>query len=93
MDSWLVIFTVLFGLLVVTPAVLFRPLVIALADRISGKKAGNSDIKELRDRVKRLEGELMEMRCTVIAIESSQEFHLKLTDEKEKPRIAGSRKD
>jgi hypothetical protein len=89
----LIIFSVVlgFGLLIVTPAFLFRPLIIALADRIAGKKAGNADIKELRERVARLEGELMEVRCTVIEMESSQEFTKKLTDESQKP--TGTRKE
>ena len=74
-----------FRSLTVTPAIVFRPLVIALADRIAGKKAGNADIRELKERVARLEGELMEVRCTVIEIENTHEFTKKLTDENQRP--------
>lgn len=77
-----------FGLLIVTPAFVFRPLVLALADRIAGKKAGNADIRELKERVARLEGELMEVRCTVIEMENTHEFTKKLTDENQRPTVS-----
>lgn len=87
MEIALVIFAFVLGfaVLIVAPAFVFRPLIIALADRIAGKKAGNADIKELKERVARLEGQLMDVRCTVIEMENSQEFTKKLTGENQRP--------
>ncbi len=85
--------------LIVLPFVLgvlvFRPLVLSIADRIAGKKTGSQEIKELRQRVHYLEDELSDLRGRLMSIEHSSDFsrqmledmHKKIEDQS-RPEIA-----
>src|SRR5579885_2198390 len=85
--------------LIVLPFVLgvlvFRPLVLSIADRIAGKKTGSQEIKELRQRVHYLEDELSDLRGRLMSIEHTSDFsrqmledmHKKIEDQS-RPEIA-----
>ncbi len=62
------------------PCLLVRPLLLAIADRISGKKGSGKEIQEMKNRISSLEQELRSLRVHVIGIESSQEFSNKLLE-------------
>lgn len=62
------------------PCLLVRPLLIAIADRISGKRGSAKEIQEMKNRISSLEQELRSLRVHVIGIESSQEFSNKLLE-------------
>lgn len=70
------------------PCLLVRPLFLAIADRIAGKKSNARELQELKDRISYLENRLDGVRSQVIGletktaeIESSQEFSHKLLED------------
>lgn len=63
------------------PCLLLRPLFLALADRIAGKKSNARELQEMKDRINNLENEVRHMRVQVISIESNQEFSSKLLED------------
>ena len=79
MDPFLSV-ALIVSILVGLPCVLVCPLLLALADRIAGKKASNKELQDLRSRIIILEDELRSLRVHVIGIESSQEFSNKLLE-------------
>ncbi len=66
---------------VALPCLLLRPLFLALADRIAGKKSNAREIQEMKDRIASLEEQVRHMRVQVISIESNQEFSNKLLED------------
>ena len=63
------------------PCLLLRPLFLALADRIAGKKTNAKEIQEMKDRIEILERNLRSFSQQVISLESSQEFSSKLLED------------
>lgn len=63
------------------PCLLVRPLFLAIADRIAGKKTNAREIQEMKDRLELLESELRNVRVQVIGLESQQEFSSKLLED------------
>lgn len=83
MDSFIsvaLIVTLITSIVVGLPCLLVRPLLLAIADRISGKKSSAKEIQEMKNRIATLEQELRSLRVHVIGIESSQEFSNKLLE-------------
>jgi type III secretory pathway component EscR len=76
-------------IIVALPCLLVRPLLIAIADRIAGKKSNAQEIQEMKNRIETIEHNLRSVTQQVIGLESSQEFssklleNLKLENEKE----------
>jgi hypothetical protein len=68
-------------IIVALPCLLVRPLFLAIADRIAGKKSNAREIQEMKERINSLEDELRHMRVQVISIESNQEFSTKLLED------------
>jgi hypothetical protein len=73
------------ALIFLPPVVLFRPLVLAIADRISGKKAGGAEVALLRKRVEALEQQLSSLQPRVLHVEEASEFSKKLLEDLKKP--------
>lgn len=68
-------------IIVALPCLLVRPLFLAIADRIAGKKSNAKEIQEMKARIELLESELRSVRVQVISIESSQDFSNKLLED------------
>lgn len=68
-------------IIVALPCLLVRPLFLAIADRIAGKKSNTREIEEMKSRIAALEHELRSVRVQVISIESNQEFSNKLLED------------
>ncbi|MBX9569729.1 MAG: hypothetical protein K2X77_12605 [Candidatus Obscuribacterales bacterium] len=68
-------------IIVALPCLLVRPLFLAIADRIAGKKGNAKEIEELKTKVHLLESEMRAMRVQVIGLESNQEFSTKLLED------------
>lgn len=75
------------ALVFVPPFLLFRPLVLAIADRVRGKHAGGnaSEIQSLKQRLAIVEQELHDYRTRIIACEETAEFTKHLLEKKENP--------
>jgi hypothetical protein len=70
----------------IPPVFLFRPLIVAIANRINGKQVNTEELKLLRTRVQNLEDQLHDMRHRVLSIEDTNEFSKKLEDSTSKPK-------
>lgn len=74
--------------LIVLPFVLvpllFRPLVISIADRIAGKRTGSQELKELRQKVLNLEDELSDLKGRLMSIEHSHDFSNQMIEDMHK---------
>jgi hypothetical protein len=68
-------------IIVALPCFILRPLFLAIADRIAGKKSNAKEIQEMKDRIEVLERNLRSVTQQVIGIESSQEFSSKLLED------------
>jgi hypothetical protein len=68
------------AILFIPPVFLFRPLIVAIANRINGKQVNTEEIKLLRTRVANLEDQVHEMRSRMLSIEDTHEFSKKLED-------------
>jgi hypothetical protein len=68
-------------IVVALPCLLLRPLFLAIADRIAGRKSSAKEIQELKDRILALENSLRSVSHQVISLESSQEFSNKLLED------------
>lgn len=80
MDSaiWIVL---IFAIVFIPPVLLFRPLVVAIANRINGKNVNSDEIKTLKTKVNMLEDQLMEMRSRMLSIEDSHDFSKKMLED------------
>lgn len=68
------------AIVIALPCLLVRPLLVAIADRISGKKVTSKEIQDMKNRITFLEHELRSVKVQVIGIESAQEFSNKLLE-------------
>ena len=68
-------------IIVALPCLLVRPLLLAIADRIAGKKSSARELDEMKTRIYALESEIRTMRVQMIGIESHQEFSNKLLED------------
>jgi hypothetical protein len=75
---WLVIVT---ALIFLPPVFLFRPLIVAIANRIAGKQVNTEELKALRKRVDTLEAQLTQMQHRMITVEDGHEFSRKLLED------------
>lgn len=83
------------AIIVGLPCLLVRPLFVAIADRIAGRKASARELQDLKDRLGSAERELRSLRVQVIELESHQEFASKLLEDLSADReglAEGSRK-
>lgn len=72
---------VITSIIVGLPCLLVRPLLVAIADRIAGKKSGAKEMQEMKVRIECLEKEMKNLRVHLISVESSQEFSNKLLED------------
>jgi len=81
--------SVCFALIFVPPFLLFRPLILSIADRIAGRHKGGAvdEINALKKRLAIVEHELNEYKTRVIAVEETADFSKKLI-EGQKPQKA-----
>jgi hypothetical protein len=68
-----------------SPVFLFRPLVIAIANRIAGKRGDSQDVVLLKKRVESLEQQLAALQHRLITVEDCSEFSKKLLEDMKKP--------
>ncbi|MBX9666608.1 MAG: hypothetical protein K2X93_03270 [Candidatus Obscuribacterales bacterium] len=77
--------------LIVLPFVLailmFRPLVISIADRIAGRKVANNEIKEIKQKLYLLQDEVADLRGKMLVLEDEYEFSQRLLKDIEKRSI------
>lgn len=88
MDPFLSV-AIIVAIVVGLPCLLMRPLLIAIADRIAGKKYNSKELAEMKSRMASMEQELRALRVQVIGIESSQEFSNKLLENLRSDRETG----
>ncbi len=79
--EWLWSVGIISIIIVALPCLLVRPLFLAIADRIAGKKGDSRELEEMKLRISSLEHELRSVRVQVISIESTQEFSHKLLED------------
>jgi hypothetical protein len=79
--EWVWSVGIIMMIIVALPCLLVRPLFLAIADRIAGKKGNAKEIEELKTKVQLLESEVRAMRVQVIGLESNQEFSTKLLED------------
>jgi hypothetical protein len=70
------------ALIFLPPTFLFMPLIVAIANRISGKMVGAKEVNELKDRVAKLENELSHLHTRLMVAEDTTEFTRKLVEDK-----------
>lgn len=80
---------IIVSIVVGLPCLLVRPLLVAIADRIAGKKYNSKELAEMKARMANMEQELRALRVQVIGIESSQEFSNKLIENLRTDRETG----
>jgi hypothetical protein len=85
MDAWIWIVAIV-AIVFIPPVFLFRPLIVALANRINGKLVNTEEIKLLRTRVTNLEEQLHEMRSRVLSIEDTHDFSSKILEDSTKKK-------
>jgi hypothetical protein len=68
-------------IVVALPCFILRPLFLAIADRIAGKKSNAKELQEMKDRLEVLERNMRSVTQQVIGLESSQEFSNKLLED------------
>ncbi|MBY0549034.1 MAG: hypothetical protein K2W95_17305 [Candidatus Obscuribacterales bacterium] len=88
MDPFLSV-AIIVAIVVGLPCLLMRPLLVAIADRIAGKKYNSKELAEMKSRMASMEQELRALRVQVIGIESSQEFSNKLLENLRSEREPG----
>ncbi len=79
--EWVWSVGIIIMIIVALPCLLVRPLFLAIADRIAGKKSNAREIQEMKDRIEKLERDLKNLNTQVIGIESSQDFSNKLLED------------
>ncbi len=89
--EWLWSIGIIAIIIVALPCLLVRPLFLAIADKIAGKKGNAQEIEDMKNRIMVLENELRSVRVQVIHIESTQEFSTKLLEDL-KAEKSGERK-
>lgn len=91
--EWVVGILAILAIIFLAPVLLFRPLVLAISNRINGKQVDTEEVKLLRKKVEILEHHVMQMQGRVVAIEDKEEFSRKMIEDlSQKDREASSRK-
>lgn len=80
---WLVL---VIAIIFIPPVLLFRPLIVAISNRIAGKSVNSEEVKLLKKKVLLLEDQLMEMKGRMIAIEDTHDFSKKMIEDVAKRR-------
>ncbi len=80
---WLVL---IIAIIFIPPVLLFRPLVVAISNRIAGKSVNSEEVKLLKKKVSVLEDQLMEMRGRMIVMEDTHDFSSKMIEDVTKRR-------
>lgn len=81
MDLGVVIVVLVISIVLLSPVLLFRPLILAIANRISGKQVNTDDVKMLKAKVALLEEQVHEMRTRMLSIEDSHDFSKKILED------------
>ena len=63
------------------PVLLFRPLLVAIANRIAGKHTDVAELKAMKTRVTVLEQQLEHMHLRLASVEESSDFSKKLLED------------
>jgi hypothetical protein len=74
---------IIVAIIVIPTVMLWRPLIVAIANRIAGKQVNTEEIKLLKTKVALLEEQLMEMRSRVLSIEDTTEFSRKMLEDEQ----------
>lgn len=69
------------AIIFIPPVLLFRPLIVAIANRIAGRQVNTEELKILKNKVAMLEDQLMEMRGRMISMEDSHDFSRKMIED------------
>jgi hypothetical protein len=69
------------ALIFLPPLFLFRPLVVAIANRIAGKQADSAEVKRLKGRVELLEQQVSSLQHRVVVVEDASEFSKKMLED------------
>ena len=72
------------AIIFITPVLMFRPLIVAIANRIAGRQVNTEEVKLLKAKVNNLEDQLMEMRGRMLAIEDTHDFSRKILEDASK---------
>jgi hypothetical protein len=79
---WVFIMVPLVALIIFVPPVfLFRPLVLAIADRIAGKRADSGEVKMLKQKIEGLEAQVAVLQHRIVVVEDSSEFSKRLLED------------
>ncbi len=71
----------------VLAVLMFRPLVISIADRIAGRKVANNELKEIKQKLLLLQDEVADLRGKLLVLEDEYEFSQRLLSDIEKHSI------
>jgi hypothetical protein len=88
MSPWLVA-VIVCAIVVVGPVFLLRPLVVAIANRISGKRSDSDEVKALRAQVATLNQQVAALQSRMLAAEEQHEFTRKLLEDSKISRKNG----
>ncbi len=81
MDPQLVTFIVIaVAVVLISPVLLFFPLVKSVSDRIAGKKGSSEELRNLKSRMAAMELELGHLRSQILQIGETQEFSVKMLE-------------
>lgn len=81
MDVAVIVVVVIVAIVLLSPVLLFRPLILAISNRISGKQVNTDDVKMLKAKVALLEDQVHEMRTRMLSIEDSHDFSKKMLED------------
>jgi hypothetical protein len=81
MDMGVILVVVIIAIVLLSPVLLFRPLILAISNRISGKQVNTDDVKMLKAKVALLEDQVHEMRTRMLSIEDSHDFSKKILED------------
>lgn len=83
MEPWII---AVVALIFLPPVFLFRPLVLAIANRIAGKGGDGEEIKLLKKRIDTLEQQVGHMQHRVSAVEDSSDFSKRMLEDMSKKK-------
>ncbi len=75
--AWIVLAV---AIVLISPVLLFFPLVKSISDRIAGKKGSSDELKNLKSRMAAMELEIGHLRSQVMQIGETQEFSVKMLE-------------
>lgn len=68
------------AIVLLSPVLLFFPLVKSISDRIAGKKGSSDELRNLKSRMAAMELEIGHLRSQVMQIGETQEFSVKMLE-------------